>query len=224
MDTLTAHKRDVFGKRTQNLRGEGFIPGELYGHGIQNVHVAVPADAFHKVFREAGEHLIVTMDINGDKHPVLIHDVQVDPITDEVLSVDFYEVKMDEKVTAHVPLEFVGESPAVESLGGVLVKVMDEIEVEALPADLPHGIEVDISALTEFDKSIHVGDLPRTEKFEFTADPDAVVVNVSAPREEEEVEEEITPEDVIVEGEKKRAGETEEGDGNEKSEPGSAEE
>lgn len=212
MAELKVYKRDIFGRRTQQLRDKGLIPAELYGHGVENIHLAVPADQFQRVYEEAGEHSIVNVDVDGDVRPVLIHDVAWDPIADAVLSVDFYQVRMDEKVTAHVPLELVGVSPAVENLGGTLIQVMDEIEVEALPSDLPHKIEVDISKLTELEESIYVRDLPKTDKFEFVAEPDTAVVSVSAPREEEEeTEGEIAPEDVIVEGEEKKRAEGDEG-------------
>ncbi len=206
MKELKVRKRDILGSKTRKLRSDGLIPAELYGHGIENIHLSVPIDAFSKVYKEAGTHSIVTVDVEGDKRNALVNGVQIDPVSQEVLSIDFHQIRMDEKVRAHIPLEFEGEPPAVEA-GGVLVKSMDEIEVEALPADLPHSVVVDLSGLTEFDQSIYVKDLPKSGKFEFTMEPDNAVVSVSAPREEEKEEApegEISPEDVVVEGEEKR--------------------
>jgi len=215
MTELNVEKREILGKKVKNLRSDGLIPAELYGYGVENTHISVPLDKFKDVYSESGANAVVDMILDGTTHKVLIHDVQVHPISQEFLNVDFYQVNMKEKVTAHVPLEFVGESSAVKDEGGVLVKVMDEIEVEALPTDLPHNIEVDISSLTELDTSISVSDLIKSELFSYISEPEAVVVSVSTPREEVEEEpvDELTPEDVIVEGEeKKEDGEGEDGE------------
>lgn len=207
MAELTVQKREVLGGKTAKLRKDGFIPAELYGHGFPNLHLSVPTQSFMSVYKEAGEHSIVNVIFEGESKPVLIHDVSRDPVTDEILSVDFYQVRMDEKVTTHVPVEFTGESPAVRDMNGVLVKVVDELEIEALPAEIPSSIIVDISSITELGQSIYVRDLSSGEKYTIKADPDTVLVSVSEQRVEEEVpvEKELTPEDVIVEGEEKRA-------------------
>ncbi len=212
MEELKVQKRDILGSKVRQLRADGLVPAELYGAGVPNVHLSVPVDEFNTIYKEAGEHSIININIDGDVRHTLIQNIQVNPITDEMLSIDFRQVKMDEKVITRVPLSFEGEAPAVKLLGGVLVKVADEVEVEALPADLPSNIVVDVSALEEFDQNIHVKDIPKIGKFEFITDPDTVVATVSAPREEEveeEVEEEITAEDVVVEGEEKREEEKE---------------
>ena len=159
------------------------------------------------VYKDAGEHSIVNVVIEkGDSRPVLIHDVEKDSMTDAVLSVDFYQVRMDEKVTTHVPIVFEGESPAVRDLDGVLVKVMDELEVEALPAEIPQSIVVDLSKLTELNQSIYVRDLAAPGSYTIMADGEAVIASVSLQRVEEEPVVELTPEDVVVEGEGIAAG------------------
>ncbi len=202
---LKAQKREVLGKKVGALRREGLIPAELYGHGVENVHLAVAAKDFGKVYAEAGENTVVNLSFNGAPRMVMIHGVQTDPVKSQVISVDFHEVKMDEAITAAVPLEFVGESPAVKDLGGVLVKAMDEIEVEAFPQDIPSEIIIDLSKLTNLGDSVYVKDLPTGAKYEYKVDPTTVVVTVSEPAEEEVSAAEITPESVIVEGEEKRA-------------------
>lgn len=219
MAELKAQKREVFGRKLKKLREEGFVPAELYGRGIENIHLSIPVDEFVRVYGEAGEHAIINVDIGGKKRPALIHEVQRHPITEEVLNVDFYQVRMDEKVTTHIPLKFEGESQAVKDLSGVLVKALNEIEVEALPADIPDSVTVDLTTLDELEKSIYVRDLPKGEKFEFIVDPETVVASVSAQKEEEEPEEELTPEDVVVEGEEGGEGDEQEESGDRENEP-----
>ncbi len=198
MITLKAEKREVFGKQTKKLRREGLIPAELYGRGVSNIHLSVPAKDFAEAYREAGEHSVLSVEVDGKSHPVLIHSVEEDHLSDKILAIDFHEIRMDEKVKAHVPLEFEGEPPAVKELEGILIKNMDEVEVEALPTDLPHSIKVDLSRLSELDQSIYVKDLPKGNKFEFVADGETAVVSVTAPK-EEEVEEVAPTEEVPVE-------------------------
>ena len=204
MITLKAEKREVFGKQTKHLRKKGLIPAELYGRGVENLHLSVPAKDFLQAYREAGEHSVLSIEVEGKSHPVLIHSVEESHIKPEVLAVDFHEIRMDEKVKAHVPLEFEGDAPAVKEKEGILVKSMDEIEVEALPADLPHVIKVDLSGLVELDQSIYVKDLPKGDKFEFIVDKETVIVSVTAPK-EEEVEEAPLAEEA-AEGETKEEG------------------
>jgi len=206
MAELKAEKREILGKKVKHLRREGLIPAELYGRGKKNIHLSLPTSAFTSVYKEAGEHAIVNVVIDGERLPALINDVQIDPVTREILAVDLHQVDMKEKVTTNVPISFEGSSPAVDELGGVLVKTLNEIEVEALPADIPNEIVVDLSSLSDVDTSIYIKDLPKSDAYSFTLDPDNVVVSVSAKREEEqETEEVLTPEDVVVEGEEKRA-------------------
>jgi len=209
MAEIQAQKREILGKKVKHLREKGLIPAELYGHGRENIHLSIPADIFHDVYEDAGEHAVVNLTIDKKSIPVLINSVQRHPITQEVLAVDLYQVKMDEKVTTHVPLKFDGVSPAADDLGGVLVQTMNEIEIEAFPGDIPDGIMVDLSSLRELDTSIYVKDLSVEGNYSFTVEPDTVVASVSTPREEEEEPaEELTPEDVVVEGEEKQDEET----------------
>ncbi|MBU2101591.1 50S ribosomal protein L25 [Patescibacteria group bacterium] len=211
---LEAQKREVLGKKVETLRESGFIPAELYGSGAENVHLSIKESDFTRVYKEAGENTMVNLTFGDQARPIFIHEVQIDPITENILAVDFYQVNLKEKTTANVPLEFVGESHAVEELGGILNKVLDEVEVEALPADIPHVIEVDISALDDFSKSITVADLVREAQFEIMNDPEVVVASVTEPREEEEEPiEELSPEDVEVEGEKRDKGDEGEEEG-----------
>ena len=118
----------------------------------------------------------------------LAKEIQRDPVKRHYLHVDFYAVKMDEKVKAHVPVVLKGEAPAVEDLDGILTLGLDEIEIECLPGDLVNSIEVDISSLAELNSSISVADLQFPETLTVLSDPDSMVVRIEAPRTVEEVE------------------------------------
>lgn len=206
---LVAEKREVFGRAVRQLRTQGLIPAELYGHGLPNLHLSVPAKEFLKVFKEAGENTVVTVVVGKEKLPVLIYDVERHPVSDEIMSVDLYQVRMDEKIRANIPLEFMGEAPVVKETIGVLIKSMHEIEVEALPADLPHDIKVDLSGLAELGQSIFVKNLNVPAGVKINVDPETVVVSVTAKAlEEEKVIEEtaaVSVEQVAVETEEKKA-------------------
>jgi len=164
------------------IRGEGLIPAIIYGHGISTSKLAVPYGVFEKVFKKAGESTIISLDIDGTKHNCVIQDVQLHFVTGKYLHVDFHEVSMNETMIAVVPLEFVGVSKAVRENGGIMVQVLNEIEVECLPANLPSEIEVDISSLNEFHDAIHISDLKVGEGVKILAEGDELVVKIDAPR------------------------------------------
>jgi len=185
---LEVQIRNEKGKRVKDLRRQGLIPAELYGKGIENMHLAVKSKDFKNVFKEAGESSIINIVISDknkkEEIPVLIHDIQKDYLTDDIIHIDFYRVRMDEKIKTHIPLEFVGESPAVKNYGGILNKSMLEIEIETLPKDLPHNISVDISQIKELDQSIYVKDLSIPKNVKILVDPETVIATVSLPKEE----------------------------------------
>lgn len=199
---LQAKARDVQSATANNVRSEGFIPAVLYGRNIPNVHLTVSQGEFEKLFRKAGESTIVELKTDdGKTHNVLIQAIQKHYLTSIITHVDFYEVSMTEKLTATVPLEFVGESDAVKILGGTLLKVIDEIEVECLPGDLPHNLEIDISVLKTFDDSILVKDIKLPKGVVVTSDPEETVANTQAPRDiEAELAEPVVEDISAVEG------------------------
>jgi large subunit ribosomal protein L25 len=135
---------------------------------------------------KAGESTIVELALDEKKIPCLIHAIDLDPVTDRYQHVDFYALDMKKEVTTHVPIHFVGESPAVKTLGGVLVTVMSTITVTCLPKDLPHAFDVDISALAEFHNSITVGSLKAPAGVTIKDATDSVIVTVQEPRAAEE--------------------------------------
>lgn len=208
---LVAEKREVFGRAVRQIRTQGLIPAELYGHGLPNLHLSIPSKDFLKVLKEAGENTVVTVVVGSEKFPALIYDVARHPVSDEIMSVDLYQVRMDEKIKAAVPLEFTGEAPVVKEAAGVLVKSMHEVEVEALPADLPREIAVDLGGLTEIGQSIYVKDLSVPAGAKIAVDPETVVVSVTekTSEEEEKAAQEaaaaVGVEQVVAETEEKKA-------------------
>lgn len=209
---LTVQKREILGKKIRSLRRDGLIPAELYGHGFENIHLSVPVKDFSKVFKEAGESTIINLVLSGvegstvgdDKFPVLVHDVEFDSLSDKINHIDFVAVRMDEKITATVPLEFIGEAPAVKEKDGVLIKAVKEIELETLPVNLPHSIAVDVVSLVDIGSVIRVGDLKINSKVKLLVDSETVIATIIGKAAEEEVVPEVKIEDVKVEGEEKK--------------------
>lgn len=183
---LKASVRDIKKQSVKALRKQGQIPAVLYGHNVKNHPLAVNANDFEKVLRKAGESTIIDLlTDDGKQHPVLIQEVQRHIVKSTLQHVDFYEVNMHEKLTATVALEFIGEANAVKALGGTLMKNLNEVEVECLPADLPHNIEVDISTLNTFDDAILVKDLKVPGKVTILTSAEETVAKVQPPRDVE---------------------------------------
>lgn len=202
---LKAEIRTAVGRSAANAwRKKGYVVGEVYGNGFDNVHVAVPAKDFAKAYKAAGETTVVTLNAAGATVSVLIQDVVRDSFSGVVEHADFRQVRMDQKITAYVPVEFVGESPAVKN-GAVLVKAVSDLEVEALPADMPHALTVDLAKLANIGDSVFVKDLVVPKKAVIQAEPDAVVVTVTAQRAEEEAAPAMTMDDVKSETEEQKA-------------------
>lgn len=203
---LITQKREIFEKKVEELRKQGFIPAELYGHGFENLHLSVPAKDFSRVFKEAGESAIIKLKVEENEINVLIHDIQKNHLTDEISHIDFYQVRMDEKIRTHVPLKFIGEAPAVKEKNGVLIKAIHEVEVEALPVDLPRDIPINLEILVALGQNIHIKDIKISGKIKVLIEPETVVAAViESTKEEEKAEEkEVKVEDIKVEGEEKK--------------------
>lgn len=204
---LTVQKREKFGKAVKALRREGLIPAELYGHGLENLHLSVPAKEFNKVFREAGESTLINIVLGSDRRPAMIHDIARDPVSDEILNIDFHQVRLDERIKVKVPVNFTGDPPAVREKGGVLIKAMHEIEVEALPGNIPPALEAPLGKLTELNQSLYVKDLNTPEGIKLVVNPETVMATVKEKIVEEVVAAapEATVESVKVEAEEKKA-------------------
>jgi large subunit ribosomal protein L25 len=188
---LVATKRSTRGKKNQELRASGRIPAVVYGRGVKSEPIELDYRVLQKVYSRAGGNKILALKIGeGRARNVLIHDVQHGSLRGELTHVDFYVVRMDEELKAEIPLHFVGESTAVYQGEGTLVKNLEVVEVECLPGDLPESLEVDISSLDDFEKTITLSDLnvPSGVKI-VTEEIDTIVAKVDPPRSDEEMAE-----------------------------------
>ena len=202
---LKVEKRKLTGRKVKRLRLEGLIPANVYGKKVKSEALQVAIKDFEKVFEKAGETGIVELAEGKETRPVLIHDVQIHAVTNEPIHVDFMQVDLKEKVTATVQVEVEGESPAEKSGIGTLVQQLHEIEVEALPADLPEKFVVDASKLEEVDQAILVKDLDYDKaKVEVKTDAESIVAKVEPPQKEEVI---APPVETVVEGEAPAEGE-----------------
>lgn len=175
-------------KSAKELRRDNKIPAVLYGHGVQNVNLAIDYREFEKAYQAGGGKGLLDLTIDAAAPiKVLVQDFQVDPLRSNFTHVDFRQVKMDEKIKTNVNLKFVGESPAVKGLGGIFVKSFNSIPVECLPKDLVAEIAVDISVLKEFGNVIRISDIAAPAGITILAHAVDVVATVTPPRAEEEV-------------------------------------
>jgi len=183
---LQAVKRAVTGKGVQALRKEGKMPAVIYGAKETSLPIEVAMKDFSRVLKEAGESSVVELNIDGEKKSVLIHDVDLDPITHEPRHADFYAIQKGQKVEVEVPIVFTGEAPAVKELGANLIKVLHEIEVEAEATNLPHEVTVDLSGLKTLEDHIAAKDITLPAGVELITDPEEAVVTLAMPDEEPE--------------------------------------
>jgi large subunit ribosomal protein L25 len=216
--TLTAQPRTVVGKKVKTLRKEGIVPGNIFGKDFKSTAIQISEKDFRKIFKEAGETGIVEVKVKDQTYPALIHKVQKDPLSNKQIHVDFHKINLKEKIDTHVPVKMVGESQAEKSGLVLILQTLSELEIESLPTDIPHEIEVDISNLQEVGQTIHVKDLKiDRDKVEVINEPEAVVISVqTAEMKEEKVEEAVSPAEVEATGEKGE--EAEEGAGEESKE------
>lgn len=200
---LVAASRDILGKKVRFLRRQGLIPANLYGHNVESTALQIEASQLKHTLTKAGRSSLIALKVDGTKSPkmVIVRDVQREPLSGELLHVDFYQVKMEEKIKLEVPLLFIGEAPAIKERGGILVQNMNSLEVECLPADMPHNIEVDLSVLEEIDQAVHVGDIHADDGVTILTDPDQAIVQIARSRVEVEIAEEIAAAEAEVEEE-----------------------
>ena len=190
---------------------DGYIPAVFYGKATESTPISVKVINFQKVFEEAGESTVVTIKGDVGGQDALIHDVQFDVITGRPIHADFYVFEKGKKIEVEIPLEFVGKSPAVADLGGILVKVVHDLPIMAQPKDLPHNINVDISALIGLDSTIQAKDLDLPTGVELAIDPEDVICAITEAKEEEEVELDLESIEVEQKGKKEEEGEASEG-------------
>jgi large subunit ribosomal protein L25 len=184
------------------IREEGFVPAVFYGPKEKSASISISAKEFDKVWKKAGESSVIVLKGEFGEHEALIHDIDRDPVTDKIKHADFYVIEKGKKIKVSIPIEFIGVSPAVKDLGGVLVKVIHEVEIESMPKDLPHSLVVDISALVDFNSQITAKDIKLPSGVLLTTKPDEIIVLASMPKEEKE--EDVKPLDLsAIEVEKK---------------------
>jgi large subunit ribosomal protein L25 len=185
MKTLNATKRS----KTEKLaivRSNGMVPAVVYGAKVDNTSISVPSIDFIKAWKDAGESTTLVLSLEGKNIDVLIHEVQVDPIKGFPKHVDFLAVDMNKPIEVSVPLEFVGVAPAEKNGLGTLVKVIHEVEISALPKDIPAHITVDISTLQTLENQIHVSDIVLPKGATMISDAEEVVALVAQAKEEVE--------------------------------------
>lgn len=205
---LAAQKREVSKKSARQSRGDKRIPGVIYGHGFDSQALSVDYSDFLRVFRRAGQAALIDLDVDGKNIKVVIHAYDLDPVQDTFAHIDFFAVNVKEAMTVHVPLTFVGESPAIKNLGGMFMKAHDAIDIRCLPTDIPHDIEVDISLLKEIGDHITIADLKLADNLELMHyEEDEMLCSVVAPRMAEEEDSDTAEDESGEEG-----GETEEGE------------
>ena len=183
---LEISRREVMGKAVKRLRKVGIIPANIFGHNEASMAVQVDAIAFERLRRSHGSRSVLTLRMPGTKstETALIRHVQRDPRTDKVIHVDFFRVSLSERIKVKVPLRFTGEAPAVKTENGVLLHLLDFIEVECVARDIPEYLEVDVSGLDEIDAILHASDVKLPAKFTLLTDPEEGIVKVAASRAE----------------------------------------
>ena len=197
------------------LREQGFLPAVLYGNKIENLSLILDKREFEKIYKQASGSVLISLAVGDKKFSVLVHSLQKRALSGDFIHIDFYQPSLTEETIAKIQLEFIGIAPAEKDLGGTIVKDIQELEVKALPQNLPSKIEIDISGLETFDDNILVKDIKISENVKIVKEPEEVVVSVSAPTKvEEELEKPIEEgvEEVEKAGEEKKEEGVEEGD------------
>ena len=190
---LEISPREVMGKATKHLRKVGIIPANIFGHHEASQAVQVEALAFERLRRSHGARNIIALRLPGGTQTALIRHIQRDPRNDKIIHVDFFRVSLSERINVKVPLHFVGESPAVRDENGVLLHLMDTLEVECVASDIPEYLEVDVTPLDEIDAILHARDVKLPANFTLLTDPEEGVAKVAAARVEKAEEAPAAP-------------------------------
>lgn len=209
--TLDASVREVFGKKVKHLRKQGMIPGTVYGKGFDPVSVTVDDKLFNSVYRKVGRTALIELNIGRKKQSVFVQEVQRHPVKRNIIHVDFKVVDLKVALQLEVPVVAVGESPIVARGDALVNHVLNTLQVEGLPADLPQHIEVDVSGLDQLDKSILVRDVQVDGKYKILNDPEQVLLSLTPVRaavaEEEALAEEAAEPELV--GSQREEGEEE---------------
>jgi large subunit ribosomal protein L25 len=197
---LKSEVREEKGRKLKALRKSGVLPANVYGKGVASVSLKVNLKEFQTLFKEVGETGIIQLEVGKEVKPVLVSNIQIHAKTDDLLHVDFRQVNLKEKIEASVPVTLVGESPAEKQSLGTVVLQLNEINVEALPADFPEKFEVNIEGLTDVDQAIYVKDLKIGKEVEIKTDLESIVAKVEPPQKEEVIEPVAPVEGEVVPG------------------------
>ena len=218
-DTYSVEPRTTLGKRVARLRRQGVLPANIFGRGLESVAVQIDERAVRDLLHSHGLNTLISLEIAGENspRPVVVRDVGRHPVTRVPLHLDFYQVDLERTITGSVPIQIVGESPAVRDLGGLLLVGADSVQIEALPADMPNNVAVSIEGLVELDDEITVGDVDLPDTITVLSDPDQMLARITRPRG-------LSAEDEEAEGEGARAADEETAAGGETSggDPGGA--
>ena len=192
---IKAEIRTVLGRKVKHLRDAGLVPATIYGHKFESVSIQFNALELQKIYDKVGESGLIELLVGSDKYNIIFRNPQYSPVESEIVHIDCYKVNLKEKISAFIPIVLIGESPALKD-GNTLVSITDEVEVEALPTDLPESIEIDISILAEVGQMITVEDIKLDEKVTMITLLDQAIVKVEEPRAEEVIEEVTEPVEV----------------------------
>jgi len=177
---LAVEERKILGKKVRKLRKEGFLPANLYGKGVKSLSVQVTYKEFEKIYKEAGETGVIDVEVAGEIRPSLIHNVQQDYYKHTLLHADFFQVNLKEKVKAMVEIITVGEPKAVADKLGLLEQPLSEVEIEALPTDLPDKIEINVEPLAQLDEQITVGEIKAPAGVTILTDASQVIAKIGS--------------------------------------------
>ncbi len=211
---VDAEKREVIGKKVKVLRRDGLLPAVIYGHGIGDTAIALNHKTTSRTLAKAESSSLITVILDGKEYPTLVREKQWDYIKRSLLHVDFQVVSMTEKVAAMVRVELVGTAPAVSDFGAILISGLNEVEIEALPADLPESLEVDVSGLEKIGDTVLIRDLELSDKLAVLNDPNSMLAVTSTI--EEEISESLDAGEAL-EGEDAEGAEGAEGEASEES-------
>jgi large subunit ribosomal protein L25 len=194
--SLKVSKRVITGKKTRFLRRQGQTPAHLFGHGVESLALQCDTDEIQNVIAEKGTTRLVNIKVGGEKEArsVFVREIQRDPLTGMLIHVDLYQVNKSEKIKVALPVIFVGNAPALKQKNNIIEHIVNELDVESLPDDLPPRIEIDISVLAEGNQSISVRDIKLKTGVTIVAPPDQLVVKISQVAEEKEAVAAVTTE------------------------------
>ena len=208
-DTYPVTRREISGKKVRKMRRDGVIPANIYGRGIESVAVQIPFAEARIMLNEHGRNTLIAVQVSGEAEPrsVVVRDLDREPVSGAIQHIDFFEVELDRKLQADIPVRLIGEAPATQTWDGILVHDVDAVTIEALPGDLPDHFEISVEGMEELDDQLTAGDLELPSGVELVVDASTVIARIARPRLEVEEEEEVLEGEELPEGEEAPEGE-----------------